>query len=551
MKANNFGADFAEYKNIFLSFLSLLTKYKSFIHSFYNNMSGKRKLLFIACNTILSIYASIVFFFFYRSFSISSIAQTLTFTILTFNLVIFYCKRSGKLRITIKNEQGAIKRTTFFSYGAVCLFILMMIFIINFPGLKSPDTESQWNQVQNFKFNNWHPVIHTLMIWLITRVYNHYATVIFFQIVLFSCAVGYLIATLESWGYSKKFLLLLGGFIIFNPYTHAIMMYAWKDTALTVVITFLASHIINSYLSNGKWIAKFRNTLAFAFCVGLAALIRHNGIFFSIPLLVLLAFLYIKREPRVVLTIAVTILIIFSIRFPLYSALKVTYPDNIYIESVGVPMTIMGDVMIKNPLALSPETRDFLYRIASDEEWRTKYKTGNYNSIKSSNAGTVIRTIPVKNFFRMTIDTIKADAKNSLYAFRDVTSIAWEIFGNPRLISVSSRDSLMTEHNIVRKILKICLFGFERLVLYIPPFISAMTKTGWQMLALLLAGIISCYRNGGKALILVIPSVMYNIGTMLLLCGEDIRFFHFNAVVSLAFILVLLGDNNKVHEASK
>jgi hypothetical protein len=552
MKANNFGPDFAEYRNILLSFFPLLTKYKAFIHSSFNSMGGARKPVFIVYNTILSIYISIVFFFFYSPFSISLIMQTLVLAVLTFNLSIFYCGKSDELCINIRNEQNTTKWATVFSYAAMCLFVLMIAFIINFPGLKSPDTEHQWNQVQNFEFDNWHPVIHTLLIWLITRICNHYAAVIFFQILLFSYAVGYLVATLESWGYSKKYLLLLGGFIIFNPYTHAIMMYAWKDTALTVIITFLASHIICGYLSDGKWFAKFRNTLAFAFCAALTALVRHNGIFFTVPLLVLLAFLYIKKEPGVIFTITVTILIIFSIRFPLYSALKVTYPDNIYIESVGVPMTIMGDVLIKNPTALPPETKDFLYRIAPDEEWRTKYITGEYNSIKfQSDAGGVIRTIPVENFFRMTIDTIKADTTNSLYAFRDVTSIVWEAFGNSQLILVPSRESLTTEHNIVRKILKICLFGFERLISWLFPLDLAMTKTGWQMLALLLAGIISCYRNGGRVLILVIPSVMYNLGTMLLLCGNDIRFFHFNTVVSLAFVLVLLGGNNKVHEALK
>jgi hypothetical protein len=551
MKLNNFGVDAAEYKNVLSSFLLIMSKYKTSVRLFFDGMSNKRKLLFVTCNIILSIYIAIVFFFLFSSFGTSDISsircviQTLPLALIAFYLVIFCCGKSDKLCIIIKNNQGAVKWTTVFSYGVICLFVLMAVFAINFPGLKSPDTENQLNQVQNFQFDNWHPVIHTLMIWIITRICNHYAFVIFSQILLFSCAVGCLIATLESWGYSKKYLLLLGGFIIFNPSTHGIMMYAWKDTALTIIITFLADHMINIYLSGGKWLSRFRNIFAFSFCTGLIALVRHNGIFFSVPLLFLLVFLYIKRNPKVIFAIAASLAIIFSIRFPLYSALDVTYPDNTYIESVGIPMTIMGDVLVKNPAALSPETRDFLYRIAPEEEWRKKYIPGNYNSIKfQSNAADVIRTVPVKKFFEMTFDTMRADMRNSFLAFRDVTSIVWEIFGGPQVISVPSRESLMEETNILQKILKICLFGFEGLLSCIPPLSLAMTKTGWQMLALLLAGIVSCYRNGGKALILIIPSIMYNIGTMLLLCSSDIRFFHFNTVISLAFVLVLLGKND-------
>jgi hypothetical protein len=377
---------------------------------------------------------------------------------------------------------------------------------------------------------------------LITRVCNYYAFVIFFQIIVFSCAVGYLVATLESWGLSKKYLLLLGGFIIFNPYTHAIMMYAWKDTAFTIILTFLSGHIINVYLSRGKWFIKFRNIFAFALCAGLSALMRHNGIFFTMPLLFLL-FLYIKKEPRIVLAVTATLLIVFSIRFPLYSALKATYPDQVYIESVGIPMTIMGDVLIKNPSVLSPETKEFLYRIAPEEEWRLKYKPGNYNSIKfQSNASGVIIAVPVKDFFKMTFNTIKSDTSNSFYAFRDVTFVVWEIFGSPQLHSVPFRESLMADPNILRKILKTGLFCFERFLSCVPLLSWAMTKIGWQILALLLVGMISCYRNGGRSLILIVPSVMYNAGTMLLLCSsEDRRFFHFNVVISLAFIFVLLG----------
>ncbi len=34
-----------------------------------------------------------------------------------------------------------------------------------------PDTESQWLQIMSGKFNDWHPIIHTGYMWLITRIY--------------------------------------------------------------------------------------------------------------------------------------------------------------------------------------------------------------------------------------------------------------------------------------------------------------------------------------------------------------------------------------------
>jgi hypothetical protein len=62
------------------------------------------------------------------------------------------------------------------------------------------------------------------------------------------------------------------------------------------------------------------------------------------------------------------------------------------------------------------------------------------------------------------------------------------------------------------------------------------------MFALLIFGILSFYRNGIKALFIVVPSIAYNLGTMLLLCGNiDVRFFHFNVVITLPLVLVLLA----------
>jgi hypothetical protein len=77
-----------------------------------------------------------------------------------------------------------------------------------------------------------------------------------------------------------------------------------------------------------------------------------------------------------------------------------------------------------------------------------------------------------------------------------------------------------------------------------PPLAYAWTRTGWCMLALMLFGIVSFSRNGASALLLVVPSAAYNLGTMLLLCGADIRFFHFNVVITLPLVLALLSKRD-------
>jgi 4-amino-4-deoxy-L-arabinose transferase-like glycosyltransferase len=166
--------------------------------------------------------------------------------------------------------------------------------------------------------------------------------------------------------------------------------------------------LINIYSSDGAWFNKINNIISFSIVVALASMIRHNGIFFTIPLLILALVFYFKQTRRVLIAVLSVLLIIFFVKVPLYSALNVTYPHNTYIESVGVPMTIMGDVFVKKPDALLPEIKAFLNNVATDEQWRSFYKTGNYNSIKWHSSSEVIKTVPVSQFIKMTLHSIKS-----------------------------------------------------------------------------------------------------------------------------------------------
>ena len=316
--------------------------------------------------------------------------------------------------------------------------------------------------------------------------------------------------------------------------------------AFTILLVFLSTYLINIYLTNGKWLTQWKNIVAFAFCAGLATLVRHNGVFFTAPLLCLILFFYIKTHWRVTLTILLTGILIVLIRFPFYSALKVSYPDNTYPEAVGLPMIIMGNIMVKNPQALPDETKHFLDAIASGEEWKNQYIPYEYNSVKTLwHVSDFISHIPVKDFAEMTLNTIQADKRNPFLAIKTVTSSVWGISGEFENVHIfSDKESLLNETNFSRKFFKSNLFAFDNLIVSIPLLGDLFTKIGLQMLLLLLAGIFSLYKNGFKALLFITPSIVYNLGTMLLLCTvKDLRFFHFNVVITLPFLFVLLSKS--------
>jgi hypothetical protein len=517
--------------------------------NFYAGMQKSQKKWFVFFNLFVSAYITFVIYisqsdtlFARRDKTIIVVLGSILIFLLIYNAIILICSKYNSRSIIISEKKSTIKKGTIVLFSGLLLVILLLALIASFPGGKSPDTNNQWKQVHSFNFNDWHPVIHTLLIWLITRIIDHYAFVIFIQISVFSIGVGYLIATLESWGFNKKCLLVIGLLIILNPYTMNMMMYPWKDLALTILLTYITIMTINIYYSHGLWFLKWRNVFLFALITGLASCIRHNGFFFTVPLYIVLIMQYSKRNVKIFIAIALSVLTTFFIKGPLYTTLKVENPNNTYRESVGIPMTILGDTLIKNPKLLPPEAREFLNTIATDEYWRENYVPGDYNSIKfKTNASDIIETIPPKTFMKWVIKTCLDANYEAFHAFCDVTNIVWKINDDNKII----KPILSEKNNLLTKALHICFLGYSGICLALPIISSLFTNLGLHMLILLLIGILSLSKNGVNVLLFVIPSVLYNLGTMLLLCGDDIRFFHFNFVITFPLIFVLLTKPNR------
>lgn len=541
-----------------------LTKIKKFIADwklaravFLAEMSKPRRAIFIILAWILSTYIVVTRFlmypFIFDSYLMMATAMFLVavlYTIIVFNVLLFVVIKTKNKGIEIKSVQDRIDFKTFWISAAVCLAVLGIILMAYYPGGISYDTVAQWRQVQSFTFDNWHPVAHTLMIWLVTQVFNYFPFVVLVQLVAFSAAVGYLIATLKAWGFNKNYLALVLAFIVLNPMTQNIMVYVWKDCALAIFVLILMTQMINIYLSGGGWLKSNKNIIVFSVCLVLATLVRHNSFFFTLPLFVLL-FAYIKNWRQVLAVGVLAGCLLLAVEGPLYNALKVTYPNNTYDESIGLPMSIMGNVMKKHPERLDSETRQFLLKFASEEDWRTKAVTGSY-SFKPSFASSseILKNVPVKNFIAMVTRTIKNDPHDSFVAVRELTDMVWGTKGQNdwRLFVISSffSDEVgYNYHDTLLKDLGLWLAAFLGALANIPLLLWLFMSTGVQMLALMMVGLFSYYRNGFKTLGLVVPSVAYNLGTMLLLAGPDYRFFYFNAVITLPLCLVLLAKQKQ------
>jgi hypothetical protein len=123
----------------------------------------------------------------------------------------------------------------------------------------------------------------------------------------------------------------------------------------------------------------------------------------------------------------------------------------------------------------------------------------------------------------------------AFHAVREVTAIVWNI---QKTNNTEDLPAPLVKSTLTRMIHGF-VSGYMVLLLSIPVVSQLFTSIVLLMLLLLLAGIFSLSKNDMAVLLLVVPSICYNFGTMLLLCGPGVRFFHFNVVITLPLLLAL------------
>ena len=120
-------------------------------------------------------------------------------------------------------EKENRRRWRWFLLGFGLTFLwLMLYYYAYFPGSFDWDNLDQWWQIQNSQYDTWHPVFHTLIIALFSRIVNHYGFAVFMQLFLYSLLCGYLLVTMAKWRFPAWGLALTEFFLAANPQEYEI-----------------------------------------------------------------------------------------------------------------------------------------------------------------------------------------------------------------------------------------------------------------------------------------------------------------------------------------
>ena len=458
----------------------------------------------------------------------------------------FICRWLSGKHIMINDAPG--KKDWRFGVLLFCVVFLVMglYYVAYYPGGLIVDTFNQWYQVDKGYLVDWHPAIHTLLfLWVRSLFCDSLAFVNFMQIIWIGMAVAYLGMVLECWGIRKRWCFLACFLGIAVPSSAIVMSFCWKDTALSIFAIILAAQVIQIFFSEGDWLRKWPNLLCFSGFCALAALMRHNAILLIGPLIFLIAVLYWKKIRYYGMLVGIcTLTFVALIKGPLYKVLEVQPHSQVSAEMLGLPMTILANVLVNEPEKLDPETKEFLYRIGDQELWEENYREGSWNSAKWMGDDISNDVIEEEGAEKVLEHTWNAIRNSGYYAYRAVvklTEVVWKPLGNhvewSYHVNVQEGNAYGYETAGFLPLQKF-LDGVRDLSVNGTFLCTWCWHLGFYILMLLFAGISRLKANLCQC-ILWIPVLCYNFGTALLLCGQDFRFFSFNTVISFALIVAI------------
>ena len=468
-------------------------------------------------------------------------------------------KAVQKIEINKNNSPELKKRTVFFSFFAISLFVMLLWFWAFFPGAYPIiDVIWQYKQALEGSYNDWHPFWHTIVFYTFpVKLTGKLYSVVLFQMIYFSLLIGYMGMVIYKHS-SLKISLISIAYILLNPFTGWMLIYPCKDvgTAITGCLAMIMA--MEAYFSR-EWAKKWWRLVLLGIMLANTTLFRYNAILFTLVLAIALLFILDKKQFFIMF--ATFIIFVFIIKIPVYKILNVEKPDERVTEMTGLPLTIIGNVVKESPEKLDQETLNFAYSIAPKEDWENFYRCGSFNDLKFQGFDStrfnknVIEEAGIVKVFCMAAKCFKVAPENSLDALITLTDVVYSteyIKGDQdRYIMEFGRIN----YNIVYK-------GNVKLASILKNYKNLISNTIFRYfrilgVALLFMIILIVGKSNFKSfedwkrIFICLPIFAYDFGTMLLLSWDnDSRYFYITFLVVPLVAVIMLRETKTDNSAS-
>ena len=464
------------------------------------------------------------------------------FTLVLVSVCLVVPKMSAKIRsvnceVFVPEKKSEIRFLSIFSL--VCFAFFLFWFVAYFPGAFSPDSINQYGQAVQGRYNDWHPALHTLFAFTLPlKLTGISASIVFFQILCFALVLGAVATTVYRFC-GKKWAIALMLPVVISPWTYNIAMHPWKDVSFALAAALCMAVAIQIYCRKDVSIGKL---VLFIVLLTFATVFRHNGILFTGMLVFALFFqMPVKRW---LLLLGLFVAAIGFVRGPLYTVLNVEKPGNRVVETMGFPLSVVMYVAKECPECLNDETSEFVDLLTrSEPNWKSNYDLTGFPSIKYRKIDlTTIENAGRLKIMRMVANSAFADPIHSAVAVVAMTSVVYGLEINcDHEIEIMPNEYGITYggNAFLRKIAE----KYSMIVRKTPIrfFIATIGMPILVMLSFMLFRTRFC-KDDFKRVVLCLPILSYDFGTMLVMSGAESRFFYVTMLVCPLVVSVMLRE---------
>jgi len=288
-------------------------------------------------------------------------------------------------------ERGTLKkdsRKIFFISFIMIMLLWTPYFIINFPGVLSPDSINQIAQIEGAaEWNDHHPVVHTAFIAVFYRL-----GIVLFQsrnagVALYSAAQmmimafieAELIALLHRRGLKTAYCGIIWAYYALVPFHAMYAVTMWKDILFAGFLIWFSMTSCELFVWNENRRAVW---LQYIVSGTLFSLFRSNGLIVFCLCIPFFVFFEVYRKLRTksdlkkmcrrVLLLLVPLCCYAVVKGPVYDYCQIQKNDNI-VESLSIPMQHIARVVADVPDTLTQEEKDQIERVASLENIKEVY----------------------------------------------------------------------------------------------------------------------------------------------------------------------------------
>lgn len=429
-----------------------------------------------------------------------------------------------------------------FLYMLPMLGASLFMFIAFFPAAMTPDSLAQWEQAKTKEFTDWHPVMFTWTIMLLTKIWDSPGIIALFQIALLSLTMGYMGYLMRRFSVHPAIIWTVLIVAAVMPTSAIFSIIIWKDVTYSVSLLFFSLLLVLLVKTGGEEAKKPSFLILFLIGSFVLVFFRHNGFPVFVITMVFAIAMYRHVWKRLVPAALLIIVLHQVITGPVYDSLEVVGSDPQ--EALSIPTQQIANIVV-NDGDMTEAQREYINRLMPLELWEEKYNPYAVDPIKFS-WGDYDRWVIYNDwpgYFKMWGALVLQNPGLAIEAFLKEASLVWQI-NQPADGYMNSYVTNLyhgNEFGLVNKVIH--PFPTRAAYAYLKVD-SGMEEFIWRPALYTFLTVLLLYiayvRNNWRVWLLLLPLALNTAAVAAAIPAQDFRYLYGNALFFYAALFIAL-----------